>query len=157
MKHESEAKASKAYEGTLGSTLKDIDVTSLDLTVVYNESDGFYHYGSADGPVVFIRISSASPYMDSLVTVTEFSRLGVYIYDENGKFVRKESYHEMLDAYKVVCDENGVCPLTPELEYMVKKFGEKQGWFDFSNDRDLFGDKLVPPTTAWLFICCYYE
>lgn len=147
----------KTFEGQHGTALKDLDVTDPELTVIYNESDGYYHYGSADGPVVFIRISSASPYLDSLVTITEYTRLGVYLYDENGKFIRKESYHEMLDAYKAVCDENGVCPLTPELEYMIKQFGEKQGWFDFANDQDIFRDAIVPTTTAWLFICCYYE
>ncbi len=147
----------KAYEGQHGTTLKDLDVTDPDLTVVYNESDGYYHYGTADGPVVFIRISSASPYLDSLATIPEYTRLGVYLYDEDGKFVRKESYHQMLDAYKAVCDENGVCPLTPELEYMVKKYGEKQGWWNFSADIDIFGDKIVPQKTAWLFLCCIYE
>ena len=147
----------KAFEGEHGATLKDLDVTDPDLTVVYNESDGYYHFGSADGPVVFIHISSASPYLDSLVTITEYTRLGVYVYDEKGKFVRKEGYHQMLDAYKAVCDENGVCPLTPELEYMVKQYGKKQEWWNFADDRDIFGDKIVPVDTAWLFICCIYE
>ena len=147
----------KAYEGEHGNTLVDLDVTDPDLTVVFNEADGYYHYGTADGPVVFIRINSASPYLDSLVTITEFTRLGVYIYDEDNNFVKKESYHEMLDAYKAICDDNGVCPLTPELEYMVKMFGEKQEWWNFSQGRHIFGDKIVPPSTAWLFICCYYK
>lgn len=147
----------KAYEGTHGATLTDIDVTNPDVSVVYNESDGYYHYGSADGPVVFIRIDSASPYLDSLVAITEKTRLGAYIYDDEGNFLRKESYHNMIDAYKAVCDENGVCPLTPELEYMIKIFGEKQQWWDFSGGNDIFGDKIVPEATAWLFICCYYQ
>ena len=147
----------KAFEGQHGNTLTDLDVTDPDLTVVFNENDGYYHYGTADGPVVFIRIDSASPYLDSLVTITEHTRLGVYIYDDDGNLLRKESYHEMLDAYKAICDENGVCPLTPELEYMVKMFGEKNEWWNFADDRDIFGDKIVPADTAWLFICCYYK
>ena len=96
-------------------------------------------------------------YMNPLAGVVDYQRLGVYIYDENGTVLRKESYHEMLDAYKAVCDENGVCPLTPELEYMVKQFGNKQGWWNFSADIDIFGDKIVPQDTAWLFLCCYYN
>ena len=147
----------KAFEGEHGTTLTDIDVTKPDLTVVYNESDGYYHYGAADGPVVFIRLTSPSPYMEPLAGVVDYQRLGVYIYDENGAFVRKESYHEMLEAYKAVCDTNGVCPLTPELEYMVKRFGDKQGWWNFSAGIDIFRDKIVPQDTAWLFLCCYYN
>lgn len=154
---EYKATQAKPFEGEHGTTLTDIDVTDPDLTVVYSESDGYYHYGSADGPVVFIRLTSASPYMNPLAGVVDYQRLGVYIYDENGTVLRKESYHEMLDAYKAVCDENGVCPLTPELEYMVKQFGNKQGWWNFSADIDIFGDKIVPQDTAWLFLCCYYQ
>lgn len=147
----------KAFEGTHGNTLVDIDVTDLDLKVIFNESDGFYHLGTADGPVVFIRINSASPYLDSLVTITEHTRLGVYIYDDDKNFVRKESYHNMLDAYNAICDDNGVCPLTPELEYMIKQFGNSNDWWNFSEGRHIFRDKIVPPETAWLFICCYYK
>ncbi len=147
----------KAFEGQHGNTLVDIDVTKPNLTVVYNESDGYYHFGTSDGPVVFVRISSASPYLDSLVKISETNPIRAYIYDENGQFQRKESFASMLEAYVAVCDGNGVCPLTPEVEYMIKTFGNHQQWWNSSTDFSIFGDKIVPKDTAWLFLCCYYQ
>jgi len=146
----------KAYEGTVSGTFKDIDVTNPSVTVVYNETDGYYHYGTADGPVVFIRITTDSPYLAALTTVAEKSRVGVYQYDENGKFTGKESYHNMIAAYAEIVNGDGVCPLTPELEYMIKTFGEYQKWWDLSFSGNIFQDKIVAPETAWLFICGYY-
>ena len=147
----------KAYEGTVSGTFKDIDVTNPAVTVVYNEADGYYHYGAADGPVVFIRITTDSPYLAALTTVAEKSRVGVYQYDENGKFTGKESYHDMIAAYAEIVNADGVCPLTPELEYMIKTFGEYQKWWDLSFGGNIFQDKIVTPETAWLFICGYYS
>ncbi len=147
----------KAYEGTLSGTFKDIDVTDPTVTVVYSEADGYYHYGTIDGPVVFIRITSDSPYLDALTTVAEKSRVGVYHYDENGKFTSRESFHDMIAAYAEIVNADGVCPLTPELEYMIKTFGTSKQWWDLSFSGNIFRDKIVSPETAWLFICGYYS
>ncbi len=147
----------KAYEGTLSGTFKDIDVTDPTVTVVYSETDGYYHYGTIDGPVVFIRITSDSPYLDALTTVAEKSRVGVYHYDENGKFTGRESFHDMIAAYAEIVNADGVCPLTPELEYMIKTFGTEKQWWDLSFSGNIFRDKIVTPETAWLFICGYYS
>ena len=146
----------KPYEGTLQGTFKDIDVTDPSVTVTYSETDGYYHYGTADGPVVFIRITSDSPYLAALTTIADNSRVGVYQYDENGKFTGKESYHDMIAAYAAIVNNDGVCPLTPELEYMIKTFGKYQKWWDLSFGGNIFPDKIVTPETAWLFICGYY-
>ena len=62
----------------------------------------------------------------------------------------------MLTAYAEIVNADGVCPLTPELEYMVKTFGEYQKWWDLSFGGNIFQDKIVNPETAWLFICGYY-
>ena len=147
----------KAYEGTISGTFKDIDVTNPANNVVFNEADGYYHFNAIDGPVVFIRISSDSPYLAALTTVAEKSRVGVYQYDENGKFTGKESYHDMITAYTEIVNDDGVCPLTPELEYMIKTFGTYQKWWDLSFSGNIFQDKIVTPETAWLFICGYYS
>lgn len=147
----------KAYEGTISGTFKDIDVTNPTVNAVYNEADGYYHYGAIDGPVVFIRITTDSPYLASLTTVAEKSRVGVYHYDEDGKFIKKESFHNMISAYAEIVNNDGVCPLTPELEYMIKTFGEYQRWWDLSFSGNIFHDKIVAPETAWLFICGYYS
>ena len=147
----------KAYEGTVTGTFKDIDVTNPANNVVYNEADGYYHFNAIDGPVVFIRITTDSPYITSLTGIAEKSRVGVYQYDENGKFAGKESYHDMIAAYAEIVNDDGVCPLTPELEYMIKSFGEYQKWWDLSFSGNIFQDKIVTPETAWLFICGYYS
>ena len=146
----------KPFEGTLTGTFKDIDVTNPSISVVYNEADGYYHYGTADGPVVFIRVTTDSPYLAALTTVAEKSRVGVYHYDENGNFRSKESFHNLIAAYAEIANADGACPLTPEMEYMIKTFGEYQRWWDLSFSGNIFHDKIVMPETAWLFICGYY-
>lgn len=146
----------KPYEGTTQGAFKDIDVTDPTVKVVYSETDGFYHFGTADGPVVFIRITTDSPYLASLTTMAEKSRVGVYHYDGDGKFLSKESFHNMIAAYAEIVNGDGVCPLTPELEYMIKTVGTYRSWWDLSFEGNIFPDKIVTPETAWLFICGYY-
>ena len=136
--------------------LTSLDITSTGLTVVFNENDGYYHLGSADGPLVLVRISSASDHIASFTEMCETDRLGAYIYDENGKFARKESFNELIAKYAEICDEvTGVCPLDKDLEYMIKTVGGYKGWWNYEAGTQIFTDIIVPVQNAWLFACCY--
>ena len=136
--------------------LVNLDITSSDLTVVLNENDGYYHLGSADGPLVLVRITEASDHIVSFVEMCETDRLGAYIYDENGNFVRKESYNELIAKYAEICDEaTGVCPLDESLARMIKTVGAHKGWWNYKAGSQIFSGIVVPEENAWLFACCY--
>ena len=144
------------YEGVTDGTLTDLDVTNPALTVVLGE-DGYYHLNTADGPVVFIRLSTANPYMADFKTICDTTRICAYLYNEDGSFDRRESYNEMIEQYLTVANENGVVPLNEQLAYMVKTAGDYMGWWNFSDGLDIFGDKIVDPAIAWLFACAVYQ
>ena len=48
-------------------------------------------------------------------------------------------------------------PLNDQLADMVKTAGSYMGWWNFSDDLDIFGDKIVDPAIAWLFPCAVYQ
>ena len=145
-----------------------LDVTNPDLKVIYNENDGYYHYGDENGPVVLMRISSMGRYLAPFTEMCETANLFAIIYDENGKPLRSEVYNSMIEAYAQKCDETGVVPLTKELEYAVRNLGEYNGWWgensifkSFSLDENgnvTEGEPIeVNPDIAWLFACCYVD
>ncbi len=150
------ADALKPYEGITDGRLTDLDVTDPTLTVVLGD-DGYYHLDTTDGPVVFIRLSSANPYMADFKTITDTARICAYLYHEDGTFDRRESYNEVILEYLTVANEDGVVPLNEQLAYVVKTAGDFMGWWNFSEDLDIFGDKLVAPAIAWLFACAVYQ
>ncbi len=148
------------YNGEAGKTLVDIDITSQPV-VVLNENDGYYHYGSADGPLVLVRIASDAKFLGaSLVDVCDTSTFGIYVYNDDGSFAYKERYNELIYQYQEICDESGVCPLNPQLAKIIKDFGEYKGWWtSATNPGYIFGNTPAYkyPDSAWLFCCCYYE
>lgn len=150
------AEALKPYEGITDGTLTDLDVTNPALTVVLGD-DGYYHLDTADGPVVFIRLSSANPYMADFKTITDTARICAYLYNEDGSFDRRESYNELILEYVTVANEDGVVPLNEQLAYVVKTAGNYMGWWNFSDGLDIFDGKPVDPAVAWLFACAVYQ
>lgn len=140
--------------------LTDLNLGDETLTVVFNEEDGYYHMGTVDGPLVLIRISSASPYVDAFTTMCDTGRLGAYQYDEAGNFLRKETFNELIAQYAAICDEeSGVCPLDAQLAYMVQSVGKQKGWWAFDTNQHIFGSvtEPIPVEKAWLFACCYLQ
>ena len=83
-------------------------------------------------------------------------------FDENGNFQRKESYTECLLHYIAHMDlSSGLYPLTQDLMFIFRQYGEYAGWWDLDGQTNLFvGDdgKSIPGVNAeiaWLFLCCY--
>ncbi|MBQ9151512.1 MAG: hypothetical protein IJX72_04620 [Clostridia bacterium] len=150
------AEALKPYEGITDGKLVDLDVTNPALTVVLGE-DGYYHLNTADGPVVFIRISSANPYMADFKTICDSTRICAYLYNEDGSFDKRISYNELIAEYLTVANEDGVVPMNEQLADMVKTAGDYMGWWNFSDNLDIFGDAIVDPAVAWLFACAVYQ
>lgn len=147
-----------------GTTLTNVDVTgSTDYyKIVLNETDGFYHVGSADGPVLYMNLGTDAPYvsMYQMLGLTGFggTRFGHYFFDENGEFLYKESYNDGMIMYAQKIN-SGVYPVTADLAYMMQMGGEDKGWWDPENPNYLFGELAKPLNTeiAWMFACCFDE
>lgn len=149
------------YTLPAGASLKDFDLKADNYTLV-KDSKGWYHLNTADGPLVLMRLGEKSKYLDDFKTIVEKSRVGKHFYDENGKFIRKESYNECLLEYIAVMDEKaGVYPLTDDLKYIIQQRGDHYGWFDADGGQYLFKDQNgeyilgINKEISWLFPCCY--
>ncbi|MBQ7761522.1 MAG: hypothetical protein IJ400_05655 [Clostridia bacterium] len=164
-KQAQEVSSDKYTYGLLNYTIKNVDLKDKNLTVIKG-SDGFYHIGNEQGPVVLIRIASASPYLGAL---TEIGSLVCVEEDQDGNVTLKERYNDLISAYANQCDSSGACPLTDELKYVIEKAGAYNGWFE--GDRSLFVEHSVDAdgnvssmpmvgivnANKWLFACCYVE
>ena len=144
-----------------------------EIEVVYNEKDGYYHLHTADGPVLYVRITMSTKYLDSLKTISALTNIGKYFYDEDGKLVKKESYVDAIHIdkslqpdnnnkyYSEVADKKyGVVPLNEELIYILKNAGEND-WYKKGSPDYIFDNSTIPadvmPQNAWLFACVYFE
>lgn len=154
------------YELPDDANLIDFDITAKSdaYSLVFNSTDGFYHLNSADGPLVYMKLDVATEYLDSIKKVLESSGISRYFFDENGEFLSKQSYTECLMEYIEYMDEDdGVYPLTKDLEFIIQQRGEYVGWWDSESPSFLFVDKNSNPVVglntdiAWLFLCCYAE
>lgn len=162
-----------AYKLPAGAVLKDFDLTAADpYQLVLNETDGFYHLNTTDGPLVLVRLgekSGGSKYLDSFETIVNHSGVVKYFFDADGNFEKKESYTECLLKYIGYTDQgtnekhpgcmdadSGLYPLTEDLKYIIQQRGDYVGWWDASADLYLF-DELpgINVENAWLFMCCY--
>ena len=156
---------------TTGKTLVDVDISaeSFDITL---GSDGYYY--TNDGKAVYIRLTTAPGhrYMDeefnsqlvfggSLALMAGLvegqdvgNNIGGYVYDENGNFVNKYRYNQMLETYLEYVDGRyGVVQLNEELAECIKLHGESSGWFNPDGYGYLFGNIDVNDEISWLFLC----
>ncbi len=151
------------YQLPEGTELKEFDFTK-NYTLVYNESDGFYHLDTANGPLVLMRLTEDSEYMVSYKTILDHTGVTKYFYNEDGSFDKKEKYSDCLFEYIACADAaTGVYPLTKDLAYIVQQHGGYQGWWKPDSMAYLFVDMDGNPEPdinhdiAWLLMCCYAE
>lgn len=163
-----ESKESSYDYNYLNKLLVDFDITNEDLSIVKGE-DGYYHLNTTDGPIIMVRVASASKYLASFKEICGLTRISCIEKDENGNVILKESYNDLILAYANKCDKAGICPLTDELIYVIKKAGQFSGWFE--GDKTIFKTNNVAPDgtmtstpilgvvkeNAHLFACCYFE
>ncbi|MBR6562880.1 MAG: hypothetical protein IKK70_02965 [Clostridia bacterium] len=155
-----------AYELPAGTSLKAFDLTaSTDAyTLVLNENDGFYHLGTADGPLVYVSLTEDNQYIACFKNILDRSGVSRYFYDEDGNFEKKVSYSECLLEYIAVADEvEGVYPLTEDLKHIIQQRGEYVGWWNPDSNGYLFkdingnNDLTINTEIAWLLMCLYAE
>lgn len=149
-----------------------VKVNKFDLTastdtynLVLNEADGFYHLGSADGPLVLAQIGNTSEeteYVPPFETILEKQGVRRYFFTEDGLFLKKEEYSECVLKYIENADEkSGLYPLTEDLMYIIQQHGAQFGWYNDQDAGYLFvdqnGNKLIGINNeiSWLFMCRY--
>ena len=151
----------KSYKLSSGTTLKNMDITKS-YKLVYNSTDGYYHKDSKNGPVVYLRFEGTS-YVAFADILNNF-HISAYLYDAAGNFQKKEEYTECMQKYYDCVDaDEKVYPLTKDLEYILKTYGEHQGWWIPDSPGYLFLDSDGNPVpnvnldTAWMFPLCYAD
>ncbi len=152
------------YDDALNDGLIDIDIRD-DVKVFYNENDGFYHYGSEDGPLVVVKITTSgnSNLPDfsfaPLSTIIDTDRLCCYFYNTDGEIIKKENYNTLIEDCKSLCGSRGVIPLNKTLADALKNMGEHKGWWKENGvgANYIFGDARVNTSSAWLFACAYVD
>lgn len=142
-----------------GKTLKNFDITDKSLTWVYNSQDGFYHLGSVDGPVLYMKLNASSEYAAAISAICETNGYGAYIYDDEGNFVSKCNYASLVNAYVAAADEDyGVYPVTQDLYDFITNYGNQNGWWNASAELNHFFGSVATTMVgenAWLFAACY--
>lgn len=157
-----------SYTLPAGTKLAEFDLTASTDTynIVYNEADGFYHLDSENGPLVYVQLggteSENAGYAAPFQVILTHENVSRYFYNDDGKFIKKESYSKCLREYIEYMDaESGVYPLTEDLKYIIQNRGIQSGWFDPENKGYLFVDSSgahVPGINneiSWLFMCRY--
>lgn len=135
---ENEAKEYVPATGANVVELKDSD------TIVLGK-DGYYHYGTANGPLVVIDLSADGELGISIIEAMANGRVGAYIYDENGTLIAKYDYGNTL----VELQETGMTLLTDEILSIVKAVGYNSGWWTYMGIQD--------NENPWLVLCAYVE
>ena len=134
--------------------------TPVDITkpqTVVKGTDGFYHLGSANGPVLYANLTN-----DAFDLLQAFyggygalTMRGLYV-DSNGN----EFYYDFLKAMQVYANvlynsdyDNGYYPVTEDLMIFLKSFGAYQGWYDIvqSPFEAIKGEHNAD--SAWLVTC----
>ncbi len=173
-----------ATEPTQISLPSGLAFTKVDLTaatdtyaLVLNEEDGYYHIGSADGPVMYIQLTFNNVDPDNAVApsyIHLYDMVGGVgntgtgfkcIYTDSEGNEHYEDYTQALLSYGACADATyGVYPLTEDLAYILQMGGGHIGWWDAEDENNrLFEDEdgnldtTINLEIAWLFAGCYIE
>ncbi len=144
-----------------GQKLSYIDIRGKadDYKVVFNETDGYYHLNDENGPVIYINLGKGAPNVSLEVVIKGDGAAGGapirhYFYDENGEFIKKEEYTDILVKYFDNMDKDyKVYPLTEDLVYIITN--ACSGWWTSDSPDYIF--EGCNPELGWLFACCYIE
>ena len=138
-------------------TYVDIKGTTDANKVIYNETDGYYHFGTADGAVVYVCLGKNAPLVSLQTVIQGDGAMGgapirKYFYDADGAFVKKEDYTDILNSYFENMDKNlGIYPLNSDLVYIMQNGCD--GWWDTESPDYIFDG--CNPEIGWMFALCY--
>lgn len=155
-----------------GITLKPFNLTAAteDCQLVFNEVDGCYHLGTADGPRVFVQLGSSMQGISMMGMVGEIIiQNGVpmqtgsapfrYSYNNGQADFFKEDYTDAMRQYVTNRDKaSGVYPLNEDLYYMLPLGIEQMGWCRPDTANYLFaGQEGINHDIAWMFLLVYED
>ena len=107
------------------------------ITPVFNEKDGYYHVGTADGPLL----------LANLMMATQFSNTPIYSHAYNGEItIDGVNYYDAIVSYCSYASNSQIyslVPVTEELKQLLIKVTQCIG--------------LEQNDTEWLQICEYYD
>ena len=121
------------------AAVEQADGTYSYATIVYNSADGYYHVGTANGPLL----------LADLLNYTQFNEENhVYgmIYEDQKFEVDGVDRFEEFELYANFASNSrlsGTCPVTKELGELLQAFAQKYGFEDDANE--------------WLKLCKYYD
>ncbi len=139
----------------------DGDLTAIDVTddipdTVFIDENGFFRYGSENGPIIVADLSDCPV---NFVEASINGQLRFYVY-QDGVLIAKIDVNNAMVEYV----DAGITPMTEELAFMLKMLGEKNGWYDptimgFYLWSGVDGEEtiIVNPEEAWLFPCYIVE
>lgn len=116
-------------------------------------ADGYYHIGTAEGPVLYVDIDmELHPYSENyIVAGLDKIALEGRLYNYNTKI----SYNKALSEYSACKDsKTGLYPVTEDIKEILVEYGAGQGWYTVNGPAYMFGAQ-VDAENAWLFMCCY--
>ncbi len=107
--------------------------------IVLNENDGYYHVGSANGPLLLANMMNYSEF-------SEDETLWDIVYNGDADADGRVMYDEMVDYFSFASNSNlnGYCTVTKELAELLMRVDEIVGF----DDED---------TNEWLKFCMYYQ
>ncbi|MBQ5801590.1 MAG: hypothetical protein IIW27_00940, partial [Clostridia bacterium] len=142
----------------LNQTLVPADLDGT-FTVVYNETDGYYHVGSENGPVLLAKLTKTiEEYFSEPLNAWAATQgqIFTFFYED-----RKDNYSPLFTAYASTCNEDGVCPVTGELFAFLTEFAKVSSYF---GENGWIGSTLTDGGAALqeaglegLFACYYYR
>lgn len=116
------------------------------VSVVYNETDGFYHVGKADGPLLMASINGKTPWNDG-VSLQLLASEGYLYYKDGGETVDLSSIILGTYAWRSNHSLNGLVPVDETLKQLlilitsqeVVGYGYENEWLEFCSYYDHYG------------------
>ena len=128
------------------SALVAIDIFDDGADVAVLGADGFYHYGTAVGPIMVIDLSAVA------INISDAAlngQLSAYVTNTDGVTVKYDYNSAMKEYY-----DQGLYPVTEELAMMLQQIGATRGWYTAGGF--LYPDATeVDETVGWMGICSY--
>ena len=125
----------------------DVDLADGGVHTAVLGEDGFYHYGSAEGPLMVADLANIEI---NIADAALNGGLRVWLKDASGETLCKVDYNDALKQYH----DAGIVPVTAELAMMLQEVGNANGWW--TQNGMVFGETVPADLTqAWMQLCAY--
>lgn len=118
---------------------------------VFNEEDGFYHLNSADGKLIYAKLSSPIEFFE-----TPISELSASIGKDVLLVDEKTDYLQFVLEYSEHCNSDGAYPVNEEIKVFLDRLQLANGYFYGQNGLVSGAVPNYVKGNEWLFACGYY-